>query len=693
VRLTEPITIGSRKAPAAVVFGPHETNLAWGRAISDRQAAYYGRRAAGGAGVIVTEAASVTADDWPYERAPLAAECGPGWAAVAAACRPFGTVVLGGLAHAGGQGSSAYSQSVMWAPSRVADVVSREPPAELDQAGIVSLVGAFAAAARLAVDSGLDGVEIDSGAWSLLRQFQSGLTNQRGDAYGQDKLLMTRQVLAAVRTAIGPDRVLGLRLSCDELAPWAGITPAQAAEAVNELAGAEGRLLDLLTVVRAGPYSTASYRPDSHAEPAFNRELTRAMREAAAGRVPVVLQGSVVDPDDAEAALQAGIADLVEMTRAQIADARLVGLLRLGQAERVRPCLLCNQACQVRDPRNPIVSCVADPRSGYETAEPDVDALALAAAPVPAPAGPPVLVVGAGPAGPPVLVVGAGPAGLECGRVLAAGGRRVRIVERASRPGGAVAAVAAGAAAGGSRSRSRLGRLLDWQVAECARHGVELVLDHTADEAGLETARAEGWVVVVATGSRPVTDRYAGRGSPAVVDALTLYTAGVDRWPDGPVVVDDPVGDAIGVGVAEWLAGTGRLVTLVCPDPVAGTLLARTGDLAPANVRLQQAGVDRRLRSRITAVGDGQVTVEDVWTGAGETLDAALVVDCGHRLPDDALWQALADRTVRRAGDCVAPRTVLEAVLEGRRVALALLGQGQVSGGGTGAAAGLGAHR
>ena len=78
---------------------------------------------------------------------------------------------------------------------------------------------------------GCDGVEIDAGAWSLLRQFQSGLTNQRADGYGEDRLRFTREVLAAVRAAVGPDRILALRLSCDELAPWAGITPEQAAAA------------------------------------------------------------------------------------------------------------------------------------------------------------------------------------------------------------------------------------------------------------------------------------------------------------------------------------------------------------------------------------------------------------------------------------------------------------------------------
>ena len=222
--------------------------------------------------MLITEPASVTADDWPYERAPLAEACEPGWRAVAEACKPYGTLVLAGLGHAGGQGSSAYSQSVMWAPSRVADVVSREPPAELDEEGIETVVAAFASAARVASRAGLDGVEIDVGAFSLLRQFHSGLTNLRTDRYGEDRLRLTREILTAVRGAIGSGRVLALRLSCDELAPWAGITPEQGAAAVADLAGA----VDLLTVVRTGPFAPSAYRPDGHTPAATNLELCRA---------------------------------------------------------------------------------------------------------------------------------------------------------------------------------------------------------------------------------------------------------------------------------------------------------------------------------------------------------------------------------------------------------------------------------
>jgi hypothetical protein len=124
--------------------------------------------------------------------------------------------------------------------------------------------------------------------------------------------------------------------------------------------------------------------------------------------------------------------------------------------------------------------------------------------------------------------------------------------------------------------------------------------------------------------------------------------------------------------MAEWLAGAGRQVWLITQDQVAGTLLSRSGDLADANTRLQRAGVQRELRARLRRAGAGLATLEDVFTGEQRSLPCAAVVDCGHRLPEETLYRSRPG--TRRAGDCIAPRTVLEAVLEGRRQALDIAG-------------------
>ncbi len=455
--LFEPVRFGSATARNRLVFGPHETNLARHRAISERHVAYYRERAAGGAGVIVVEEASVHDSDWPYERAPLAADCAQGWLEVARSCHDEGALVIAGLGHAGGQGSSAYHQRALLAPSSVPDVVTREVGKAMEAADIEDVLAGFAISARLALDSGCDGVEINAGQWSLIRQFCSGLTNQRKDGYGTDRSLFVRRVIDAVRSAI-PSGVVGLRFSCDELAPWAGLVPEHAATQLGGLAGA-GQL-DYVTVVRGSAYGTGATRPDGHVDEGFNEELAALVRQNMPNAVAVVAQGSVVAPDMAEALVASGKADLVEVTRAFIADSDLGSKLLRGEAARVRPCVLCNQACQVRDARNPIVTCITDPRSGYESVDPKVVTRST----------------GTGGAadggGSGVLVVGGGPAGLECARVAALLGLRVTVFEREDHFGGMVLA------ASRVPGRHRLERFTQWLEAECRILGVALIPGH-----------------------------------------------------------------------------------------------------------------------------------------------------------------------------------------------------------------------
>ncbi len=654
--LGEPVRAGRAVARNRLVFGPHETNLARGRRLSDRHVAYYRRRAAGGAGVIVTEEASVHETDWPYERAPFAPECGEGWSAVARSCHDEGALVVAALGHAGGQGSSAYHQRELWAPSSVPDIVTREVPKVMEAADIDALVAAFAAAAALAVDAGCDGVEVNAGQFSLARQFCSGLTNLRGDEYGSDRSLFVRRVLRAVRASAG-GAVLGLRFAADELAPWAGMVPESAAELLAALCSEQ--LFDYVTVVRGSAYQTSATRPDGHTGTGFNREATRVVRQALGPSVTLVAQGSIVEARLAAEIVSAGEADLVEMTRAQIADGELASKIAAGSPARVRPCVLCNQACQVRDPRNPLVSCIGDPRSGYEWEA--ADALAE---PADRPRAP-------GSRRRRLLVVGSGPAGLECARVAALGGLAVTVVEREEGVCSSLRAVA-------SRipGRERLADLAAWLEAECRLLGVEIATGHETTLEELDANDWNDWAVVVATGSRP------GRRSYEVAPDATVLFAGdvmaadllVGGAPPSPAVVWDPIGGPIGVGVAELLARLGSAVSLVSPHFVAGEQLARSGDLAPANARLHRLGAEIVRNAIVRLVEPAGVVVEDRFSGERRTLAASLLVDAGQRLSEDSLARSIeARRRVEVAGDAVAPRSILEAVLEGRRSALRLV--------------------
>ena len=200
--------------------------------------------------------------------------------------------------------------------------------------------------------------------------------------------------------------------------------------------------------------------------------------------VRVVLQGSVVDPDQAEWAVGDGVADVVEMTRAMLADPDLARKLAAGEAP--RPCIRCNQTCQVRDARNPIVTCVGEPTTGRETEDPDWYQPAVRPREV--------------------LVVGGGPTGLECARVAALRGHVVHLVEQSERLGGVAAVAGPGQP------------LVAWLDGECRSAGVTVSLGATAEPSDLEAAD----VVVLATGSRPGLRSFEVEEGAVVLDVLDV---------------------------------------------------------------------------------------------------------------------------------------------------------------------------
>ena len=424
-------------------------------------------------------------------------------------------------------------------------------------------------------------------------------------------------------------RIVGLRLSCDELAPWAGITPEMAPDIAVALVAAG---LDYLVVTRGSIYTVEKTRPDFHEPTGFNIDVCRAVRAAvhqAAPDVAVVLQGSVVDVGQAEWALggydDPSSCDGVEMTRAQIADPDLVAKLTADLADQIRPCTRCNQTCQVRDARNPIVTCIAEPTSGRETEDPDWYVQATHPRDV--------------------VVVGAGPAGLEAARVAALRGHRVTVVERTDRVGGL------------ARAAGPNGALVDWWERGLDRLGIDLRLGSDTWETDERT------VVIQATGSVAGPRAYETADDATVIDIADLRRGVAELPDDGPIVLFDPIGGPIAVALAEDL---GERAVLVTQDNIAGNELARTGDLAPANSRLAQRGVTIERRTLLRAVRPGEIDVEDRYTGERRTVACAALVDCGFRVPTEPIDGA------NRIGDAVAPRTLHEAVLEARRVALSI---------------------
>ncbi|MFV9502951.1 MAG: FAD-dependent oxidoreductase [Oscillochloridaceae bacterium umkhey_bin13] len=642
--LLTPLTVRGRTMPARVVFAAHQTNFATHNRFTTRHAAYYASRTAGGAGLVVLEPSVVHPSDWPYEYAIFGYDPAvrDGYRLCADAIHAYGALALAQLTHSGQQGSSHYSQAPLWAPSPVPETNNREVPQELEPEEIAMLVAAFAQAAHYAIAAGLDGVELNIGQESLLRQFLSPLTNQRQDGYGGDltnRLRFAHEVIAAVRARIGPDPLLAIRLCADEYAPWAGIKPEDAPEIARLLCA--GGQVDLISVTSGSIYTLHMTRAGLYAPPGYAAQLAGPIR--AATGLPTFAQGSIVDPAMAEALLAEGGADAVEMTRALITDPDLVRKLRQAQPEAIRPCLLSNQGFSIRTVQNPALSCENNPAAGYER---EAEFGPLKPAPTPGT----------------VLVVGGGPAGLEAARVAALRGHRVILHEHQPTLGGTLRLAAAGP------GRERLALEVDWLETQIRALGV---LVETQSLITPERVRALApAAVIVATGARPqpfpglVCDPEARLVSARHVLAGTLTDS------PGHAVVLDEIGNAWMMGPAEWLADHGWRVTVVTADMFVGQQLTQTNELSPWNQRAASKGIALRPMFEAQRAIGRRVLLVERHSRAEEWLDDVdLIVTVNHELPNEDLYLALrtAGQRVLRAGDCVAPRQLGQAILEGYR--------------------------
>ncbi len=639
------LRLGSVTAPNRFVFASHQTNFATHNRFEKRHAAYYGARAAGGTGLIVLEASVVHVSDRPYEYAIFGydAKVVGGYRMVADEIHRHGALALAHLTHSGMQGSSHWSQLPLWAPSPVAEVNSREVPKEMEAEDISALIDGFAQAAQHAIAGSLDGVEINAGQDSLLRQFMSPLTNFRGDEYGgslDNRLRLTREVIRAVRDEVGGKGSVGLRLVGDEYAPWAGIKPEDAAE-IARLLDADG-MIDFISVTSGSIYSSHLTRPGLYMPLGFAANLAATIKTAV--RLPVFGQGSIVEPAMAASILAEQRADAVEMTRALIADPELPNKLREGGEEDVRPCILCNQDNIVGLVQNPRLSCVNNPAAGYEGS---AEFAPLTRAPV----------------GHRVMVVGGGPAGLEAARVAALRGHTVTLYEQSQRLGGALRLAAA------APGRERLALAVDWLEAQVRklgvtiRTGIEVTQSYVVEEAPD--------AVVVTVGGRPGdTPGVTIDATAPLVNPRQVLRGEVPDRP-GNAVVLDAIGDQVGMGVAEWLAEHGWQVEVVTGDMFVGQRLTASMELTAWNQRASAKGIVLRPQLDVEHVMARTVICVDHFDRQPVRLEGIdLVVAVAHEVPVEDLYFALKDagQRVFRAGDSVAPRYMSQAILEGYRV-------------------------
>ena len=489
--LMTPFTMKSLTLRNRIVSTSHEPAYSEDGLPKDRYRAYHVEKAKGGVGLTMIGGSAVVSRGstpafgnlqlWKDESVPWLRR-------LADEVHEHGAAVMIQLTHMGHRTSSTTHD---WLPAVSASGV-REPAhrtfAKQAEAWDLEKIRAdFVLAAERCVEAGLDGVELMLYG-HFLDAFVTPFWNRRDDEYGgshANRMRYPLQVVSSIRAAVPADFLVGARLSFDEERER-GMDAAEALTVALDLVDTG---IDFISAVKGSIESDAALArviPPMGTPAAPHLEFVGRVK-AKLG-VPVMHAARIADVSTARYAIEAGLLDLVGMTRALMADPHLPRKIADRQEDHIRPCVgaaMCIDSIYTSG----AAYCIHNPSTGRELDLPHT--------------------VNVAPAPRRVAVVGGGPAGLEAGRILGERGHAVTLFEAGARLGGQLVLAAT------SPRRRDLQGIIDWRVQELDRLGVTVRLLTYAEP---DELAAGGWdVIIVATGGLPAMPQIPGQSTSSTV--------------------------------------------------------------------------------------------------------------------------------------------------------------------------------
>lgn len=642
--LLSPMKIGPVTIPNRIMSTGHDTLIQNpDGTISDAYIAYQVARVKGGTGLVVLSAAAIDEHSCssPEQIRLFGDDVLPGFRAMADALHQHGGKVFAQLLQAGREifMTSDGTLPVAYSSSATTAERFRVLPREMSKAMIAKVIQAYANAAQIAMDAGMDGVEVVGNHGNLPAQFLADAVNRRSDEYGgnlENRCRFTMEVCRAIRAVVGDRIAFGLRLSVDEIDE--GVTPEESMMLCRTLE-AEG-LVDYVSLTvgnqatRGGsthviaPMSEKTGYVGAHVQP-----IKQALK------IPVMATGRFNTVHSAEAAIAAGQADAIGMTRALICDPEIGNKLTEHRTDDIRACIGCAQACIGHYNKHVPISCIQYPESGreleYGTLSPATQRRLI-------------------------LVAGGGPAGMKAAAVAAARGHEVILCEASPNLGGQALL------AQKMPTREEFGGLVTNLQREIELTGVDVRCNTKVDRAYIEKLQPDA--VVIATGGVTAgPDRQMLEGADVVsADDVIAGRAKVGKR----VVIADNQRDWVGIGAAEQLALQGHQVRLA----VSGLI---PGEFIPMSVRdtgmarLFRAGVEVILYARLYGADADTAYFQHISAREPMVLEGVdtIVLAFGQTANRSLEMELSGSRMeLHQIGDCLTPRTAEEAVLEGLKV-------------------------
>ena len=641
----------------------------------ERYRLYHAEKARGGIAMTMTAGSALVSRDSPAAFGNLQAyrdEIVPWLAELADACHEHDCKVMIQLTHLGRRtGWNRADWLPVLSASPVREPAHRAFPKQAEDWDIERIVADYASAAQRMQAAGLDGIEFEAYG-HLMDGFWSPATNRRDDDYGgslDNRLRFSNRVIDAVRAAVGPDFVVGVRMVADEDFA-AGLSKDEGVEIAQRLVSS-GKV-DFLNIIRGHIETDAALTeviPITGMRSAPHLDFAGEVR--AATQFPVFHAARIADVATARHAIAAGKLDMVGMTRPHIADPHIVAKVMAGNEHRIRPCVGATY-CLDRIYEGGEALCIHNAATGREATIPHVIARSD------------------GPSRK-VVVVGAGPAGLEAARVAAERGHSVTVLEASGKAGGQVNLAVQ------NPRRRELAGIIDWRLAELDHLGVDIRYDIWAEAPDVLALAAD--VVIVATGGLPQTPPLEA-GDDLVVSTWDIAAGAVK--PAETVLLYDDNGGHQGMTAGEMIANAGSKLELVSPERFFAPEMGGMNHV-PYMRAFHENGVTVTINTRLVSVRrDGNALVATLgsdfaqgWT-AERRVDQ-VVVEHGT-IANDELYLALkplsknrgavdyerlvsggdifpvadadAGFVLFRIGDAVASRNIHAAIYDGIRFAL-----------------------
>jgi 2,4-dienoyl-CoA reductase-like NADH-dependent reductase (Old Yellow Enzyme family)/thioredoxin reductase len=647
--LTSPFTIGNMQIKNRIVMPPMNTNFSnENGAITEQMTQYYVRRAKGGAGLIVVEAASIVPDVKNQCVQPMLYDekYVPEYAKMVEKMHRYGAKVSIEIVHYGSEG--------LIGPKVSASNISGFPdvwvkPLLVDE--IIDIEDKFAQTAFYAKAAGFDAITLHATHGYLIAQFLSKLYNKRTDEYGgclENRMRFLKEIIYKCQEKVGKQFPIMVRLSGDEYIEG-GRTLTETVEIASELEKAGVAAIDL-SAGMAHPYLFSISPHSFPGMEGFQVGNARAVKEKVG--IPVICVGGIRSPYFAEKILENGSADLIAFGRQQIADPDFANKVIARKVDEIRPCITC-QTCLNSLDEPGCLKCAVNPEAGREYEYKNI-----------------VKDTNEGK----VVVVGGGPAGLEAARISALRGRKVVLYDKEEELGGSLRAAAL------PPDKAKIKELVSWYVRQLKNLEVEICCNTSY---GPDTDKQEKPdILIIATGAE-----YARRIEGSINgNVLTANEALLNPDKVGKRIVIIGGGNT-GCEVAEYFSNDKTLIKILRAKGFDGELEYSVQYLDNENekdvtivemldavgkeldgmnksilkIKLKENGVKSLVNTKVLEIAESSIRLQNMQNGLEFSLDADTIILAGGLVPKKIDLETTA-KAYYFSGDCNKPGKIVDAI-------------------------------